>query len=188
MIEKTLSISQIHTLATGNGYEYAALAAVKNVESSGHGFSLATGKLIIQFEPLWFKRKYEDWREHSTGHTWVNNGVSNQIAEWKAFNDAFSINANAAMEATSIGLMQVMGFHWKELGFKSVGEMWDFAKESEANQMELGIRFIKINKSLDRALKLKDWRTFALYYNGKEYEKFNYHNRLAAEYKKASMA
>lgn len=185
MIEKTLSISQIHNLAEINGYEFAALSAVKNVESSGHGFSLVTGKIIIQFETSWFKRKYEDWREHASGHTWVNNGVSNQVQEWKAFNDAFSINADAAMEATSIGLMQIMGFHWDELGFESVGAMWDFAKESEANQMELGIRFIKKNSLLDIALKTKDWRTFALHYNGKNYEKFNYHNRLAAEYKKA---
>jgi hypothetical protein len=184
-MEKSLTSLQITNLATINRYEAAALKAVINVESSGHGSSEKTGKIIIQFEPSWFKRKYVDWKDHQINHTWVNNGVDDQTAEWKAFNDAFSISPNAAMESTSIGMMQVMGFHWKLLGFKSVGEMWDYAKESEANQVDLGIRFIKANPTLDAALKTKTWRTFALYYNGQNYEKFNYHNRLATEYEKA---
>lgn len=185
MLEKTLTSSQINNLAALNGYEDAALKSVVHVESSGHGFSLKTGRPIIQFEPLWFKRKYEDWKNHQANHTWVNNGVDDQTAEWKAFNDAFSISPNAAMQATSIGLMQVMGFHYEILGFKTVGEMWDYAKESEANQLDLGIRFIKSNPKLDTALKTKDWATFAYYYNGTGYKKFNYDNRLAAAYKNA---
>lgn len=184
-MEKTLTNSQIQALAQANGYEYAALKAVVSVESSGHGFSDKTGRIIIQFEPTWFKRKYADWKSYQAGHTWVNNGVDDQTAEWKAFNDAFAISPNVAMQATSIGLLQVMGFHWQLLGFNSVGAMWDYAKESEANQLDLGIRFIKSNPKLDIALKAKDWRTFAYYYNGEQYEKFNYHNRLAIAYKNA---
>lgn len=184
-MEKKLTGSQINNLAALNGYEDAALKAVITVESSGNGFSQKTGRIIIQFEPLWFKRKYADWKNHQMNHTWVNNGVDDQTAEWNAFNDAFSISPNAAMEATSIGMMQVMGFHWEMLGFKSVGEMWDYGKESEANQVDLGIRFIRSNPTLNAALKGKIWRTFALYYNGSGYEKFNYHNRLERAYKEA---
>lgn len=180
---KTLTTDQIKALASTNGYEYAALNAVVQVESSGHGFSSVTGKIIIQFEPTWFKRKYADWQKFQANHTWQNNGVDDQTAEWRAFNDAFSLSATAAMQATSIGLMQVMGFHYRLLGFNSVGEMWDHAKESEANQLDIGIRFIKSNPKLDQALKEKNWRLFAYYYNGSQYEKFNYHNRLANAYK-----
>jgi len=49
------------------------------------------------------------------------------------------------MKSTSIGLMQIMGFHFSELGFKTVGEMWDYAKISEKNQIELALKFIKNN-------------------------------------------
>src|SRR5690348_10415690 len=108
-----LTKADIISLARANGYEYAALQAVINVESSGHGFSSVTGKIIIQFEPSWFKRKYEDWKTHQANHTWQNNGVEDQTNEWKAFNDAFYISSDAAMQATSIGMMQVMGFHWR---------------------------------------------------------------------------
>lgn len=52
------------------------------------------------------------------------------------------------MESTSIGRMQVMGLHWKRLGFKSVGDMWNFAKKSEANQLWLGLKFIQTDKRL----------------------------------------
>lgn len=185
MTEKSLTTDQVKNLALINGYESPALKAVINVESSGHGFSEVTGRIIIQFEPSWFKRLYKDWSAHAAGHTWKNNGVSNQTIEWQAFNDAFAINKEAAMQATSVGMMQVMGFHYKLLGFKSAGEMWDYAKESEANQVDLGIRFIKSNSKLEKALKEKDWATFAYYYNGAGYKKFNYDNRLAHEYKQA---
>jgi len=148
---------------------------VVKVESGGQGFSKETGKIIIQFEPSWFKRK----APYTPSGLWSLNKVEKQTAEWIAFNDAFSKNKEAAMESTSVGLMQVMGFHYKLLGFKTVGDMWDYAKESELNQLRLGLRFIKSNTKMYKALKLSDWETFAYYYNGAQYKKFDYANRLA---------
>lgn len=177
-MSKQITDTQIRKLAEKAGWDYAVLKAIIEVESGGIGFSRLTGKIIIQFEPAWFKRKYENWKKFSVGYTWFYNGVSDQAAEWKAFNSAFYIDANAAMESTSIGMMQVMGFHWKDLGFDSVGAMWDFAKESEANQIELAIRFIKNNVKLERAVINKDFPTVAYYYNGSGYKKYNYDVRL----------
>ena len=148
---------------------------VVKVESGGQGFSKETGKIIIQFEPSWFKRK----SPYTPSGKWSLNKVEKQTAEWVAFNDAFLKDKNAAMESTSVGLMQVMGFHWKLLGFKSVGEMWDYAKVSESNQLRLGLLFIKSNNKMYKALKTSDWDTFAYYYNGAQYKKFDYANRLA---------
>ena len=144
------------------------------VESGGLGFSKETGKIIIQFEPSWFKRK----SPYTPSGKWSLNKVEKQAEEWKAFNDAFLKNPNAAMESTSIGLMQVMGFHYKLLGFKTVGEMWDYAKESEVNQLRLGLMFIKTNKKMYNAIVTGDWDTFAYFYNGEQYKKFDYANRL----------
>lgn len=144
------------------------------VESGGLGFSKETGKIIIQFEPSWFKRK----SPYTPSGKWSLNKVEKQAEEWKAFNDAFLKNQDAAMESTSIGLMQVMGFHYKLLKFKTVGEMWDFAKKSEVNQLRLGLMFIKTNKKMYNAITTGDWDTFAYFYNGEQYKKFNYANRL----------
>lgn len=174
-----LTWNQIADLAIKNGYEPKALNAVIKIESGGIGFASDTGKIIIQFEPKWFKRK----SPYTPSGLWSVNGVERQSKEWIAFNDAFKKSANAAMESTSIGLMQVMGFHYKLLGFKTVGEMWDYAKISEANQLDIAVRFIKSNPKMDKALKNKDWATFAYYYNGSQYKKFNYDSRLLTAYK-----
>lgn len=179
---KKLQISDIINLATHHGYEPAALRAVIAVESGGIGFAADTGKIIIQFEPVWFRRKVP----YAPSGRWSVNKVERQRNEWLAFNDAFRINPNGAMESTSIGMMQIMGFHYKLLGFNSVGAMWDFAKVSEANQIELGIRFIKANPKLDKALKNKDWKTFAYYYNGAGYRMNQYDTKLANAYKRYS--
>ena len=160
--------------------EEAAIKAVVAVESGGKGFSEVTGKIIIQFEPAWFKRK----APYTPSGKWSLNKVENQTAEWIAFNDAFSKNKTASMESTSIGLMQVMGFHYKLLGFKTVGDMWDFCKISELNQLRVGLRFIKSNTKMYNALKNKDFSTFAYYYNGEQYKKFKYDTRMLAAYNK----
>lgn len=173
--------TEIKEIAERNGFEYAALKAVIMVEGSGRGYDSVTGKILIQFEPHWFRRL----SSNKAPGVWDKNKVEKQAGEWLAFNDAFEKDAAAAMSATSIGMMQVMGFHWQALGFKSVGEMWDFAKESEANQVELGVRFIKKSVRLNMALVEKDWKNFAYYYNGPKYRDNRYDERLEKEYRDA---
>jgi hypothetical protein len=179
-----LTKQQITDLATKYGLSYASLKAIVEVESGGIGFANDTGKIIIQFEPSWFKRK----SPYTPSGLWSQNGVERQSKEWIAFNDAFAKNPNAAMQSTSIGLMQVMGFHFGELGFKTVGAMWDFAKKSEANQLELGLKFIKSDSKMYNGLKNNDFAIFAYHYNGEQYKKFNYDNRIQAAYNKALQA
>lgn len=147
--------------------EFAVLKAFIIVESGGKGFDEVTGKLIIQFEPLWFKRKMPN----APDGKWLLNKVEVQSKEWLAFNDAFAINANAAMESTSIGLPQIMGFHWKRLGYKSVGAMWDDFKLGLQPQIEALIRFIESDFHLYSAILKKDWHAIASIYNGSGYLK-----------------
>lgn len=170
-----ISEEEYKKLSTEFDIPVVNIKKVVKVESGGQGFAKDTGKIIIQFEPSWFKRK----SPYTPSGKWSLNGVEKQSAEWIAFNDAFSKDKNAALESTSVGLMQVMGFHWKLLGFKSAGELWDYAKVSESNQLRLGLLFIKSNPKMYKALKLSDWDTFAYYYNGAQYKKFNYAERLA---------
>lgn len=181
-MDKYLNQNQINLIATNYGYEYAALKAVIAKESSGHGFDTTTGKIIIQFEPLYFKRLSDKWANNIVGHVWYGNKVSNQTLEWLAFNDAYSIDAEAAMKSTSIGMMQVLGVHYAELGFKTIDEMWDYGKVSEYNQVDIGVKFIKSQIIIDKALKDKDWATFAMHYNGPKYKMNNYDTDLAKFY------
>lgn len=165
-----LTIDQINGLAVAAGYDPAALRAVLDVESDGHGFSSVTGRIIIRFEPTWFKREHKNWASDKTHTVWQNYTGESQTEQWHYFDSAYAEDATAAMLATSIGLGQIMGFHYGDLGFKDVGDMWDFAKASEAHQVDQMIRFIKTIPKLDVALKTYDWATFAYYYNGASYK------------------
>lgn len=179
-MSKKITIEEIQNLAIEFGLPTSRIQAIKKVESGGKGFDDATGKIIIQFEPAWFKRK----SPYTPSGKWSLNKVERQAREWEAFNDAFAENPNAAMESTSIGMMQVMGFHWELLGFKSVGEMWDYAKKSEYNQLRLGLLFIKSNKKMYHALVNGVWKVFAYYYNGENYWQLLYDVKLKNAEKK----
>jgi hypothetical protein len=182
-MEKLLTNSQIYDLATQFGLEYKSVKAIIQVESGQHGFSEKTGRIIIQFEPSWFKRENTDWKQDTKHTVWQSNQVGDQTAEWIAFNDAFASDADAAMKSTSIGMMQVMGFHYAEVGFKTVGAMWEYGKVSESNQVEIALKWIKTVPALYEALKAKDWAKVAYYYNGSGYAKFHYDDRLIAAYR-----
>jgi hypothetical protein len=159
-------INIVRRQAALSGQETAALLAFIEVETGGRGFDTTTGKIIIQFEPAWFKKK----APYAPSGVWSLNGVERQEGEWKAFNDAFAKNAGAAMESTSIGLGQVMGFHWQRLGYSSVGAMWDDAKTGIERQVWQIARFIATDARLQACLKAKDWDGVATIYNGSGYK------------------
>lgn len=182
---------QIREIARRFGLEYAALKAFIEVESGGRGFDTKTGKILIQFEPHWFRRK----APYAPSGNWSVNKVDVQSREWTAFNEAFRLNPDAAMEATSIGLGQLMGFHYKILGYKTVGAMWDYAKLGEYQQVEQLCLFLKnyLGGRILRHLKEKDWHNVAVYYNGsgymtiaRKYGREPYNISMAKAYRKYS--
>lgn len=156
--------NEYKNLAKEFGIAISKIKAIDEVESSGEGFDPVTGKIKIQFEPGYYKKI-----SRLFSGLWSLNKVDVQSKEWLAFNDAFKKNPKAAMESTSLGRMQVMGYHWKRLGFKSVNQMWDFAKDSETNQLWLGLKFIETDRRIFEAVQQWNTKMVAYYYNGKNY-------------------
>lgn len=159
------SVSQVRELAKVNRLPFEVLMAIIEVETPGSGFDPKTGKILIQFEPSWF-RKHEPFAP--TG-AWSVNKVDVQSKEWIAFNDAFKIDPESAMKSTSIGLPQIMGFHFERLGYKSVGEMYDDFKKGEYQQLLALVRFILTDVELTKAVREKDYHMIAYIYNGSMY-------------------
>lgn len=145
------------------------LLALIEVECGGRGFDPKTNKIVIQFEPHIYSKITGIPRSESNPYSWDENRVEVQSKEWLAFNDAFKYNPSAAMEATSIGLPQILGQHWKRLGYASVGAMWDDFKGSEVNQIKALIKFIETDNTLRIALMADDWHIVATRYNGSKY-------------------
>lgn len=151
---------------TKSAIPFAALMAFIQVESGGKGFDSATGKLLIQFEPHYFKKR----EPYAPSGAWSVNRVDVQSKEWIAFNSAFAHNPDSAMESTSIGLPQIMGAHWKRLGYDSVGAMWDDFKTGELAQVKALIKFIETDQRLCTALRSQNWPEVARIYNGAGYK------------------
>lgn len=159
-------IQIIKSIANTFNYDWRKIATFIEVETGGKGFDELTGKILIQFEPVWFKKK----APYTPSGLWSVNKVDRQAKEWIAFNDAFKKNANAAMQSTSIGLGQIMGFHFKRLGYKTVGEMWDDAKKGIKNQVWQICWFIETDNELISALNSTNWDCVASIYNGARYK------------------
>ena len=157
-------LDKIKEISNQFGFDWRVIAAFIEVETGGKGFN-SDGKIMIQFEPSWFKR----YVPNAPAGVWSTNKVDVQSKEWEAFNNAFAINKEAAMLSTSIGLGQIMGFHYKRLGYKTVGEMWDDAKKGIDRQIWQICEFIRTDNKLKDAIKRKDWHMIATIYNGANY-------------------
>lgn len=190
---KTLTNEQIKDLANKHGIEYAGLKAVVEVEASGKGFIGDVPKIL--YEPhimhrLLTKKNYITIRNNlMKAHPnlcyprWGTYKYGAESIQHKRLEIASQFNRDTALESCSWGLGQVMGFHWKSLGYESLQAFINDMYESEAKQLEAMIRFIKVNGLL-LALKNKDWVKFARGYNGSGYAKNKYHIKLANAYAK----
>lgn len=89
----------------------------------------------------------------------------------------------AALESCSWGLGQIMGYHWKTLGYPSLQAFINAMYASEEEQLDAMMRFIK-TRNLIPYLKNLQWAKFARAYNGVGYAKNKYDVKLAAAYNK----
>ncbi|WP_082143943.1 N-acetylmuramidase domain-containing protein [Nitratireductor soli] len=174
------------------GIEVATMLAVIEIESAGKVYStVGRGhEPLIRFEGHYFDRRLsgparERARREGLAHPSagkVKNPTS-QAARWTMLNKAILIDAKAALESTSWGLGQVMGAHWKWLGFGSVDELVNTARGGAAGQVELMVRYIE-KAGLKGALQRRDWAAFARGYNGPAFAKHGYHTKLASAYRR----
>ena len=104
-----------------------------------------------------------------------------QEERWDLLDRAAAFSRPAALESVSWGIGQIMGAHWKALGFGSVEEMVELARSGAAGQIRLLILFLEKN-GLIPLLNARDWAAFARRYNGPAYRRYAYDTKLAAAY------
>jgi hypothetical protein len=181
-------INTVHTIAQQYQLDPAALLAVAEIESAGRTSYLIKGhnEPAIRFEGHYFDRRLSGKalsraRNEGLAHPVAGKitNPSSQSARWLLLERAISINRNAALESTSWGIGQVMGAHWQWLGFTSVDEMIDLARQSIKGQIILMTRFI-LKAGLKSSLQKHNWSDFAKRYNGPSFAKNHYHLKLEA--------
>lgn len=167
------------------GCEVAAVKAVAKVESSGGGFD-PEGFPKTLFEGHWFSRytkgkfdatnptiSYPKWTKQFYGKTWQT--------EKARLNTAISLDRTSALMSASWGMFQVMGFNFGVCGFTNVQDFVTKMCEGEGGQLECFASYV-LRNGLDKKLKTLDWDGFAYGYNGPEYKKNDYGNKLMRAY------
>lgn len=107
-------------------------------------------------------------------------GYLGNSAEWKRLELAMDLDVEAACQSTSYGGYQIMGFNCLVCGYKTAAEMAVAFAESESVQFLSLVKFIKGNPNMLTALRKGNWAGFAEAYNGKDYAKNKYDEKLAA--------
>lgn len=185
-MKQTLTEKDYQEAARMLGCEVAAIKAVAEVESSGDGF-LPSGEPKILFERHKFseftKGKYDlnfpDISNKKPG------GYVGGQAEHRRLQVAVKLDRTAALMATSWGKFQIMGFNYKEAGYKDLQTFINAAYNSEADHLLMFVNFIK-SKNLAKYLINKDWAGFAYRYNGAGYKVNRYDEKMLAAYRKYS--
>ncbi len=162
--------------------EMCVVKAVAKVESRGNGFDNNCRAKIL-YERHWFSkltnRQYDNDRFISAKQTFKRGSKDKNeyYGGWsrERFDKAKALNEDAAIQATSWGAFQIMGFNYEDAGFNSPKEMMNAMEESTEKQVESFITFISNYRkgAAKNAMKNRDWAKVAEIYNGSDYKKTN---------------
>lgn len=181
----------LEALSQAFGIEPAVAVATLAVESGGQAFA-ADGRMIIRFENhvfynQWGKNNQTQFAQHFTynasqtwtGHKWrpspdqpwqppnLPDFHGNQAREWEVFNFAATLDDSAAKMSISMGAPQIMGFNFGLIGFASVQDMFTAFTQGERDQVIGFFDFVQyVSPNAIKALRTRDFRAFAAYYNG----------------------
>ena len=187
---RTLTGGDLSLAAESLGVDVASVRAVTHVESRASGF-LSDGMPVILFERHIMRRRLAELGRDvdllQRDLPEIINGVPGDYTGGSAEHDrlylAQQIDFDSAVESASWGLFQIMGFHWQVLGYESAKAFARAMSQSEGQQLDAFVRFIKADAGLHRALRSKNWADFAARYNGPAYSKNQYDVKLAEAYK-----
>lgn len=188
---KLLTQQDIIKAAAALGVAPACVLAVNEVESSGSGF-FEDGRAKILFERhiMYRRLKAADYDADDLSVKFpklVNKtpgGYRGNWPEYTRMKSAQIIDHDIALESCSWGQFQIMGYHWKALGYASVQAFVDCMGKSEAEQLNAFVKFIQADLALHKALKAKKWAEFARIYNGPAYKTNLYDIKLARAYER----
>lgn len=184
--------NEIAEIAKDNGVEPEALMAVVEVESAGRLGAKVKGRIepLIRFEGHYFyrllplaKRNLAVVRGLAHARAGRVKNPFRQTSRWKLLARASEIDRLSALSSCSWGCGQVMGSHWRWLGYASIDALVMEARDGASGQIRLMMRFIK-KANLIAKLDAQDWAGFARAYNGPAYRKNKYDTKMRDAYRR----
>jgi hypothetical protein len=176
------------------GVVSAALMAVVEVESGGRLFAKVDGRdePLIRFEGHYFYRLLPALKRNRAIVAGLAHAVAGRVrnpltqaGRWKLLARASAIDRDAALSSVSWGLGQVMGAHWRWLGYANVEALAMEARSGVKGQIRLFARFIE-KAGLKKHLIAHDWAGFARAYNGPAFARHGYDRKMAIAYARIS--
>jgi hypothetical protein len=152
----------------------AHVMAVAAVESAGETMWILDGLPVppVRFEAHWFGKltnyRFNDDHPDLSCVSWTPSlAATTRAGAWSQLKRARELDRDAANEATSFGAFQILGVHWKRLGYDSIEAfVHDMSRNGDDGQMDAFVRFIEADPSLHESLRAGDWADVERRYNG----------------------
>ncbi|CAN5824825.1 hypothetical protein BH11PSE8_BH11PSE8_34930 [soil metagenome] len=154
------------------GVEIAAIQAVAGVETRGQAFD-DNGRPCILFERHYFQRLTSGRhdKDHPDSANATSGGHEKFSAPYGKLEPAYKLDANVALESASSARFQIMGKNQGGSGYASVKDFVYAMARSEADHLIAFTHFVAHDKRMLKALRNKQWATFASASNGGGYKK-----------------
>jgi hypothetical protein len=176
---KPLTQDSLDEAAAIVGLPNTVMWAVIQVESSGAGY-LPDRRPKILFERHLFSRATDrrfDGSHHDISNRRRGGYGPGGAHQYERLARALTLDRTAALASASWGLGQVLGSNFAVGGFADVEDMVTKMVASERHQLLAMFNFINGNR-LGGHLRNRDWKSFALGYNGPKAEENGYPEKL----------
>lgn len=187
---QAVSDAALQGFAARLGCSVRQIKAVARTESAGSGWD-STGLMTVLYERHYLWRRIQVrvpfLADPTPGGYTVDADKDGINDSWEKLADsAMGWSPQVAFECASYGKFQIMGAWWKRLGYPSVLDFVYEMTRSETAHFEALVRYVK-EFGLTAAMRAisanaEDCRAFASGYNGKGYEKNNYHVKIAKNF------
>lgn len=193
--EKAAVLAAARRMADETGVSARVLLAVAIVETAGvpHARFDDRREPLIRFEGHYFDRLLQPKARTVARAAGLSaakaGGVPNpasQAARWRLLDRASAIDPAAAFASTSWGLGQVMGSHWKALGYRDPQALAAEVRGSVEGQFRVMAAFLRIGE-LHKRLERGDIAGFSRLYNGPAFAKNRYDQKIAKAYAEAGL-
>lgn len=165
------------------GAPHESLWAVLSVETSGCGY-LADRRPKILFERHYFHRlthgRFDRTNPDISAPTAGGYGEGG-AHQYERLAAAIALDRDSALRSASWGIGQIMGANFDAAGFGSAEEMVAAFVTGEDAQLAGMARFMA-HEGMKPALSAGKWATLARMYNGKDYAKHRYDEKLGTYY------
>ncbi|ECC1662663.1 N-acetylmuramidase family protein, partial [Salmonella enterica subsp. salamae] len=166
--------------------EVAAIKAVAKTETGGSGSYFKFEQEDDYVPAILFERHH--FHKYTNGKYDSQSDISNRNSggygvrtdQYPKLLRAYALDKNAALKSASWGKFQILASNYQSAGYSSPEEFVMSISESEKNHLAVFVNFINSDPVLLRAIRNKDWLSFALRYNGPRQD--GYDERMRVNY------